>query len=142
MRAGIQIKNHVQDVGLRSIVTAVVIENGIKRAKVLNDERDDTVVNVILDEEEKTLDRIVDALNRELRNKEEYPQLPGKLTVNGWEKADNNPEVLPALSPYSSDALQLRQMSKFVGVVKEMIHAINTGFDKLPDRLDKAIKGD
>jgi len=143
MRARIQVRNHVQDVGLRSIIAAVLIENGIRRGMVKNDRKDRTTVNVILDEKKEVLDTIVEELRAEFSNTDEYPQLARRITVSNWKKVNANPHTLPAMSPYASDALQLKQISKFVGVGREMVESINRGFaandkgfNKLNERFD------
>jgi len=117
IRAVIQIKNTVQDVGFRSIVTAILIENGIVRAKVINNIKNKKAVDVILEETEETLNDIKEILKTEIeKSEDEIPNLPKHFTVSEPQKVNANPHELPKLSPYGSDALQLRQMSKFVGV--------------------------
>ncbi len=133
IRAQIQIQNSVQEVGFRSIVTAILIENNIERAKVMNDKENKKAVNVILEETEKTLNCIEETLRAEIENsRDEIPNLPSHFTVSKHEKVKANPHELPKLSPYGSDALQLRQMSKFVGVGSRMasgMEAMNKNMD-------------
>ena len=141
IRAQIQIKNSVQDVGFRSIVTAILIENDIKRAKVINDKENKKAVNVILEETEETLSDIESVLKTEIENsRDEIPNLPKHFTVSKPQKVNANPHDLPQLSPYGSDALQLRQMSKFVGVGNLM--ATDMGLMKNGmDSMDKNMSG-
>ncbi|MBL7160910.1 MAG: hypothetical protein ISS93_03625 [Candidatus Aenigmarchaeota archaeon] len=139
MRSKLEITNHVQDVGFRSIVTATLIEKGIKKAIVENDEQDPKKLIIIVDEEQKTLDKIMRALNNELRNKREFPQLPEEFHMSEWEEMNGNPPAIPDISPYASDALQLKQISKFVGVGLGMSKNIEHMSSRI-DSMDKSIK--
>ena len=121
IRARIQIKDSIQDVGFRSIVTAILIENGIERANLINDRDDKKVVNIFLEENEETLNNLKGILKIEIENsRDEIPHLPEHFIVSDWERVNSNPPTLLKLSDLGSDALQLRQMSKFVGVGDRM----------------------
>jgi len=137
IRARIQIENSVQEVGFRSIVTAILIENGINRAKIVNDKDDIKTVNVILEENKETLNEIREILKIEIENsRKEIKHLPKNFTVSKPQKVKLNPHDLPRLSPYGSDALQLRQMCKFVGVGTEM----SDGMVAMVKSQDKMVK--
>jgi len=143
MRAKLEITNHVQDVGVRSIITATLIEKGIKKAIIENDDEDPKKVIVIVDEEQETLDRIRKSLDRELRNKDEFPQLSEEFTMSEWEEVNENPPSIPDISPYVSDALQLRQMSKFVGVGLKLagkMEQTNSTMDKNMKSIDASMQ--
>lgn len=154
----------LQDVGLRPLITAVMMEHGFKEGFVRNN--DDGSVSVFADADPEKLKELREALQHEIKRESEnrYSKISKDFRVSEW--TDPNPglvELMP-LSGNFNDMLSLRQVTKGASVIQNgfentvggfenTVGAINQlgeklgekidkGFTELPERLAKAIKGE
>lgn len=131
---------NLQDVGLRPLITAVMMEHGFREAFVRNN--DDGSVSVFADGSSEKLRELREALQHEIKRESEkpYSRISKDFKVSEWKESNPSIIELIPLSSNFNDILSLKQITKGASVMQngfeKMIEAIN----QLPKKIAEAIK--
>ena len=120
----------LQNVGLRPLITAVMMENGLKKGFVRNN--NDGSVSVFA-EETNDLEKLKNDLKQEIEKESQkpYSNISKDFKLSNW--ADPNPHIpeLMVLSSNFNDMLNLRQVTKGANIMQNGFDRLVDGFDKL-----------
>jgi acylphosphatase len=131
----------LQDVGLRPLITAIMMEHGFEKGFVKNN--DNGSVSVFADAAPERLKELRDALLHGIKkeSEKEYSEISKDFRVSEW--ANPNPHTigLMILSNNFNDMLSLRQITKGASVMQKGFKDIVDAIENLPEKIANAIKG-
>ncbi|MBL7160623.1 MAG: hypothetical protein ISS93_02090 [Candidatus Aenigmarchaeota archaeon] len=129
----------LQNVGLRPLITAVMMENSFKKGFVRNNS--DGSVSVFA-EDTNDLEKLKDALNQEIEKEahKSYSNISKDFKLSDWADPNPHPPELMDLSSNFNDMLNLRQVTKGASVMQNGFENTIKILNELPENIAKAIE--